>query len=37
MKDRLETFAIYALLAVLFLGTLASIILRLAQAFGLIM
>ncbi|MET3616310.1 hypothetical protein ABID16_004659 [Rhizobium aquaticum] len=36
MKDRLETLAIYALLGVLFLGTLASIVVRLGQAFGLI-
>lgn len=36
VKDRLETFAIYALLALLFVGTLASIVIRIGQALGLI-
>lgn len=36
LKDRLETLAIYALLALLFVGTLASIVIRLGEAFGLV-
>lgn len=36
VKDRLETPAIYALLALLFVGTLASIVIRIGQALGLI-
>lgn len=36
LKDRFETLAIYALLGVLFVGSLASIVIRLGEAFGLV-